>query len=765
VWEQFPGAPLGGRADPQDLEALGYLQPGEATLRNDAIHVFADVDDNGLNPGDEMGRDAGGGFDYPLHGVDTGPGCQATAKCSWDPSSATTWQQNRQQDGVQAFYLANRYLAHLRALLPGFQSEDQLELRTDDGANNFASHHDNASMETFRDGTPSIMRMYLWGLDDGQRAVNGGDDAAILFHEYTHELDNRLVVDSDGDSTLGGSNGLAPQGGALDEGTADFMAKSFLADEGYQPDDPDVPGEVDMGAYTDATPHAIRTEALDCPVRTTAPVCPGSGYTYGDFAHVVGRAEFHADGEIWAQTLWDLRQQVGGPMAETLVVAGLPAAPSDPDFLDLRDAILAAAEARAAQHPGLKDTVWRVFARRGMGYYASSGSSRDTAPREDFEVQPSAGAPGSIHGIVKDAGTGTPLVGATVSIGNGRFVATTDGAGRYALSVPPAPYAAVHFRSPGGYDTATAGVDVASGQAAQLDEALRRDWVSPAGGATVLEGEGDGCANGRYDAVDGDPSTGWSAQWTDGHATPTITVKLPAAIDLTSLEALSDGVCGDDDGAAAKHYAISVSADGSAYQTLVESDFLTPGVMTVLPLDAAALAKARATRFVRITLFSPQDPSTYPGRDWVDLAELRAYGAPATAVAPAPTATPVATATPAPTVTPKPLARPAFTLRSSAKRSAVFTVTCAAACSVSGKLTVDARTAKKLRLGKTRVIGTLSRSVKPGKRATLTLSLNLKARRAFQRSKLKSFKATLAVGAHYAGDPAVSPHRTVKITR
>ena len=30
------------------------------------------------------------------------------------------------------------------------------------------------------------MRMYLWGIDDGQRAVNGGDDAAILFHEYTH---------------------------------------------------------------------------------------------------------------------------------------------------------------------------------------------------------------------------------------------------------------------------------------------------------------------------------------------------------------------------------------------------------------------------------------------------------------------------------------------------------------------------------------------------------------------------------------------------
>ncbi len=36
---------------------------------------------------------------------------------------------------------------------------------------------------------------------------------------------------------------------------------------------------------------------------------PG-GYTYGDFAKVLGGAEEHADGEIWAQTLWELRQRL-----------------------------------------------------------------------------------------------------------------------------------------------------------------------------------------------------------------------------------------------------------------------------------------------------------------------------------------------------------------------------------------------------------------------------------------------------------------------
>ena len=68
-----------------------------------------------------------------------------------------------------------------------------------------------------------------------------------------------------------------------------------------------------MGVYTDATPHSIRSQGLDCPVFASAAACPGAGsagsggYTYGDFSKVDGEAEVHADGEIWAETLWDLR--------------------------------------------------------------------------------------------------------------------------------------------------------------------------------------------------------------------------------------------------------------------------------------------------------------------------------------------------------------------------------------------------------------------------------------------------------------------------
>ena len=36
--------------------------------------------------------------------------------------------------------------------------------------------------------------------------------------------------------------------------------------------------------------------------------CAGGGFTYDDFGKIVGGPEVHADGEIWAQTLWDLRR-------------------------------------------------------------------------------------------------------------------------------------------------------------------------------------------------------------------------------------------------------------------------------------------------------------------------------------------------------------------------------------------------------------------------------------------------------------------------
>ena len=50
----------------------------------------------------------------------------------------------------------------------------------------------------------------------------------------------------------------------------------------------------------------------------------------------------HADGEIWGETLWDLRTALGSATTENLVTRAMELSPSNPSMLDERNAILQA---------------------------------------------------------------------------------------------------------------------------------------------------------------------------------------------------------------------------------------------------------------------------------------------------------------------------------------------------------------------------------------------------------------------------------------
>ena len=102
------------------------------------------------------------------------------------------------------------------------------------------NHTDNANMATPPDGISPRMQMYLFNdpvADDPASAArraadpfvqaNGGDEADVVYHEYTHGLSNRLVVDADGNSTLGGI-----QAGAMGEAWSDWYAMDYLVDTG-----------------------------------------------------------------------------------------------------------------------------------------------------------------------------------------------------------------------------------------------------------------------------------------------------------------------------------------------------------------------------------------------------------------------------------------------------------------------------------------------------------------------------------------------------
>src|SRR5262249_1346070 len=156
-------------------------------------------------------------------------------------------------------------------------------------------------------------------------------------------LSNRLVVDAAGMSTLGNI-----QAGAMGEAWSDWYAFDFLVDLGLQNDNPNTDGDVRVGQYVGAGQDLIRTQPPDCSVGSTSTKGPGTpgagpgGYTYGDFGKIIGAPEVHADGEIWAETLWDLRKALGVPLTEALVTRAMELSPANPSFLDMRNSILMA---------------------------------------------------------------------------------------------------------------------------------------------------------------------------------------------------------------------------------------------------------------------------------------------------------------------------------------------------------------------------------------------------------------------------------------
>jgi hypothetical protein len=374
-------------------------------------------------------------WNYAANGFAIPPGfatkmfCPPT-ECTWNNwDDDYSWQTNLAQAATQAFWFVNHFHDHLqndpaigftdargnfeKTGLDSIHNNDPVHVQIDDGADTEdytdpmggppdgtpdgfpdPDHTNNGSMTTLPDGTPSRLQLYLFSNlpltgNTQVRDVNGADDAAIIYHEYTHGLSERLVCcDSGGFSTITG-----PQGDALSEGWSDWYALDLLDDEGLMPDS----GAIDMrfGAYE---AYPFRTQPMDCPVQSVDPACPGrgagdpGGYTYGDFGKIAGAPEPHADSEIWSGTLWDLRRgliatlgrSAGIERARELVTGSMIlVAGTSPDFLDMREAILSV-DAAAGHDDG--ELISEVFAARGMGADASTAGPNDVNPTEGYLV-------------------------------------------------------------------------------------------------------------------------------------------------------------------------------------------------------------------------------------------------------------------------------------------------------------------------------------------------------------------------------------------
>ncbi len=607
AWDNYPGAAKGGKQSARNLTTPGWLPAGSSTLDGTNAHVYSDVNDNNkADTGEEVPANSDGNFTFPFVAQNTqnpGKGCSAAYQCSWDPNTANSWQANRKQNAVQVFYYLGKYHDHLAAAPIGFtraagnfdaRDNDAVQAQPDDGADTAnglpdSNHTDNANMSTPPDGHAPTMQMYLWNdpadQTDGFIPSNGGDEADVVYHEYTHGLSNRLVVDAGGLSTLGNV-----QAGSMGEAWSDWYAYDFLVNQKYFKDDPRRSGDLNIGIYV-GHGDTIRSQSLDCAVGAAASVCPGTanagsgGYTYGDFGKISRRgAEVHADGEIWAETLWDLRNALGSRRAESLVTRAMELSPANPSFLDERNAILQADTVVNGGHAHHK--IWQVFAHRGMGYFAGALDGNDTQPVEDFTLPPTAGTPtGSLTGKVS-SDTGKPVTGATVAFGGHAsgylddYVGVTGADGSYTINgIPAGTYPKVFATGPGYEQSDTRTVSIAS-HANTANWTLTRDWAALSGGAKVADFNGpdytpDCGPDGLYDTTQGH---GWGSDavgGTDGVGIDPrhVTVQLPAPVDITELRIDPSATCGDDPSASTGDYQVETSTDGTTWTVAAKGHF------------------------------------------------------------------------------------------------------------------------------------------------------------------------------------------------
>ncbi len=674
VYDNYPGAAKGGRARVVNFVKRGWLPKHASFLNGSSVVAWSDTDDDNLLENGERTQVPGNtrGATFPLKRFGKGAsGFCKTFVCTWNPNIPGSWQTNRNADGANAFYLASNFHDYLAKAPIGFTPQagnfsaaggDPVLLNAIDGAATGpdGNHIDNANMSTPPDGTPPTMQMYLWhapGASDNATTgdpfvpTSGAFDASILYHEYTHGLSNRLVTDADGNGALN-----TIQSGAMGEAWSDYYALDYLVTKGFLKDTAK-PGQILEGSYVGGGQHLIRTMAIDCPPSATTRGCTSAfdrskgGYTYGDFPKIVGGPEVHGSGEIWGQTLWDIRSALGHRVADTLITRAMSLSPADPSFLDMRNAIIQADLVRYGQ--AHTPALWNIFAKRGMGYFAGAVSANDAHPAQDFHAPPApqTAHDGTIAGFVTDSRSGDPVAGAVVTIGGfgDQYTTTTGDNGLYEFDgLYVGTYKKVAVSAPGYFGDASPGNAVSLGDFTDADVtnlAVQRDWAATTGDAVVTGFNGPdyssfGC--GPDQAFDTSESTGWGSTTGNDNGDPTnvfkpkaITVDMHHVVDIDHILVDPTATCGDGGSASVGAYTIETSVDGLTFNPANSGTFTGDDQGRLNELTPAV--GAATARYIRFTMLGNQTPDfatncdpdnlgPYDGCLFTDLTELAVVG-------------------------------------------------------------------------------------------------------------------------------------------
>ncbi len=630
VYPNFPGAAKGGTPvirsfGPTAESPSGYTDPtglagvgGPTTFGNNA-NTYANYS-NFLAPADQAPRPVSptSQFNYAYgmnwqrtHGAAVPP----SYALDLDPAATNLfWQHNRIHDEFYDF---------------GF-TESAGNFQTDGGDPVLGLVHagaasggaptytgrDNAYFLPLPDGIPSWSGMFLWEpINDAFEGPysDGNFDASVIEHEYAHGLSTRYVA---GGEALG-----SQQAGSMGEGWGDWYGLNYLHREGLY-------AKSVVGEYVTGNPdRGIRNWAYD-----------DNPTNYGDIGYDLTGPEVHADGEIWTATLWELRKKLvaqygeakGSEVSARLVTDAMPLSAPDPSFLDMRDAILAADTDR--YHGDNTDTIWTVFAHRGMGASAMTATGDDTEPQPGFD-HASSTRNGTLVGAVVNAATGSPVKNAKVIVGEfearvSPLVRTSDtggfgakmAAGSYDLLIQAPGFGAQRFR----------GVSVKAGRTTSLKFSLAPNLTSLASGATIVSASSEDAGLPAKFLLDDTAASVWSTQkgaspYNNG-SDERVTVKLAKAstIDRIQVSAFKNTVASRF--SALKDFTFQVSDDGVLWKTVKTGGF---GYQTPRPtapdLNYATFALASPTKasYVRFFLDSVQGETV----KYAQAAELQVFGA------------------------------------------------------------------------------------------------------------------------------------------
>ncbi len=214
-------------------------------------------------------------------------------------------------------------------------------------------------------------------------AYDSDFDNGVIAHEYGHGISTRLTGGPANSSCLGNDEQMG-------EGWSDWFGLMVTMESG------DV-GTDSRGVGTFLINQAASGSGIrQYPYTTDMTVNP---HTYNNIGSV---SIPHGVGSVWCAMLWELTWGLiaqhgfdpdvysgtgGNNIAMNLVMEGLKIQPCSPGFIDGRDAILAADD---LLYGGVNNCIiWEAFAKRGLGYNASQGSSGSASDgTQNFDLSP-----------------------------------------------------------------------------------------------------------------------------------------------------------------------------------------------------------------------------------------------------------------------------------------------------------------------------------------------------------------------------------------